>query len=91
MGLQIYSFFAERLHHDIYSRYVDNEELSDGDLQWIYADFGSDKSKVKEALKEMEMGIHIDGHLQFILCPVWISCRHKAICLLAAKLRIFPE
>jgi len=54
------------LHHDIYSRYVDNEELSDGDLQWIYADFGSDKSKVKEALKEMEMGFAYEALLSWL-------------------------
>ena len=42
------------LHHDIYSRYLDNEELSEGDAEWIYADFGSNKEKVKETFDQME-------------------------------------
>ena len=42
------------LHFDIYSRYVDNEDVCEGDLQWIYEDFGSDKDKVKETINLME-------------------------------------
>ena len=42
------------LHLDIYSRYIDNEELDDNDLQWIYQDFGSDKEKVEEEIERLE-------------------------------------
>ena len=42
------------LHFDIYSRYVDNEDLCESDLQWIYNDFGSDKGKVREVIDQME-------------------------------------
>ena len=42
------------LHHDIYSRYIDHEDLAEGDAEWIYADFGSDRDKVQEAMDEME-------------------------------------
>lgn len=44
------------LHHDIYSRYIDNEDLAEGDAEWIYADFGSDRKKVEETIDEMERG-----------------------------------
>lgn len=42
------------LHFDIYSRYINNEELSEGDAEWIYADFGSDREKVEETINQME-------------------------------------
>ncbi len=42
------------LHYDIYSRYINNEDLSEGDAEWIYNDFGSDREKVKEAIEQME-------------------------------------
>ena len=42
------------LHFDIYSRYLDNEDVCESDLQWIYEDFGSDKEKVKETINQME-------------------------------------
>lgn len=42
------------LHFDIYSRYVDNEDVCESDLQWIYEDFGSDKDKIKETIDLME-------------------------------------
>ena len=42
------------LHYDIYSRYIDNEDLAEGDADWIYADFGSDKEKVKDTIDQME-------------------------------------
>ena len=42
------------LHYDIYSRYIDNEDLAEGDAEWIYTDFGSDKEKVKEIINHME-------------------------------------
>ena len=43
------------LHLDIYSRYIDNEEVNENDLQWIYQDFGSDKKKVEEEINRLEM------------------------------------
>lgn len=42
------------LHLDIYSRYIDNEEVDESDLQWIYQDFGSDKKKVEEEIDRLE-------------------------------------
>ncbi len=42
------------LHLDIYTRYIDNEEVDESDLQWIYQDFGSDKKKVEEEIDRME-------------------------------------
>ena len=42
------------LHWDIYSRYIDNEEVDGSDLQWIYQDFGSDKKKVEEEIDRLE-------------------------------------
>lgn len=42
------------LHFDIYSRYVDNEDVCDSDLQWIYNDFGPNKGKVQETIDKME-------------------------------------
>lgn len=42
------------LHLNIYSRYIDNEEVDESDLQWIYQDFGSDKKKVEEEIDRLE-------------------------------------
>ena len=42
------------LHYDIYSRYIDNEDLAEGDAEWIYADYGPDREKVKEVINLME-------------------------------------
>ena len=42
------------LHYDIYSRYIGKEDLAEGDAEWIYASFGSDKEKVKEIINQME-------------------------------------
>lgn len=42
------------LQFDIYSRYVDNEDVCESDLQWIYDDFGSDKEKVQQTIDQME-------------------------------------
>ena len=42
------------LHYDIYSRYVDGEELSEDDAEWIAADFGTDRERVRETIEQME-------------------------------------
>ena len=42
------------LHYDIYSKYIDNEDMDESDLKWIYHDFGSDKQKVEEEIDRME-------------------------------------
>ena len=42
------------LHLDIYTRFIDNEEVDESDLQWIYQDFGSDKKKVEEEIDRLE-------------------------------------
>lgn len=54
------------LHHDIYTRYVDNEEVCDSDLQWIYSDFCSDKAKVEEALDEMERNFAYEALMNWL-------------------------
>ena len=47
-------YFDDVLHYDIYSRYIDHEGLAEGDAEWIYADFGSDREKVKDTIDQME-------------------------------------
>jgi hypothetical protein len=42
------------LQFDICSRYVDNEDVCDSDLIWIYKNFGSDKGEVQETIDKME-------------------------------------
>ena len=42
------------LHYDIYSRFLDHEDLAEGDAEWIYVDFGSDRKKVEETINQME-------------------------------------
>ena len=54
------------LHLDIYSRYIDNEEVDESDLQWIYQDFGSDKKKVKEEIDRLEMQFAYEALLNWI-------------------------
>ncbi len=54
------------LHLDIYSRYIDNEEMDENDLQWIYQDFGSDKKKVKEEIDRLEMRFAYDALMNWL-------------------------
>ena len=54
------------LHLDIYSRYIDNEELDDNDLQWIYQDFGSDKEKVEEEIERLETQFAYEALLNWL-------------------------
>ncbi len=42
------------LHEDILSRYLNNEEVSEGDLEWIYRDYGPDRDKVAAAVDQMD-------------------------------------
>lgn len=42
------------LHYDIFSRFINHEDLAEGDAKWIYADFGSDREKVKATIEQME-------------------------------------
>ena len=43
------------LRSDILCRYLDNEDVDESDLQWIYQEFGSDKTKVQDALERLDM------------------------------------
>ena len=43
------------LRSDILCRYLDNEDVDESDLQWIYREFGSDKAKVQDALERLDM------------------------------------
>ena len=54
------------LHLDIYSRYIDNEEVDESDLQWIYQDFGSDKKKVKEEIDRLEKQFAYEALLNWL-------------------------
>ena len=54
------------LHLDIYSRYIDNEELDESDLQWIYQDFGSDKKNVEEEIDRLEMKFAYEALLNWL-------------------------
>lgn len=54
------------LHFDIYSRYVNNEDVCDSDLQWIYNDFGYDKGKVQETIDNMEMKFAYEALLSWL-------------------------
>lgn len=37
-----------------YSRYIDNEDVDESDLQWIYRDFGSDKKEEEEEIDRLK-------------------------------------
>ena len=54
------------LHLDIYSKYIDNEEMDESDLQWIYQDFGSDKEKVKEEIDRLEKEFAYEALLNWL-------------------------
>ena len=54
------------LHLDIYSRYIDNEEVDESDLQWIYQDFGSDKKKIEEEIDRLEMQFAYEALLNWL-------------------------
>lgn len=62
------------LHYDIYSRYLNHEDLAEGDAEWIYADFGSDKGKVKETIERMEKDFAYEA------LASWLE-NHRADCL----------
>ena len=54
------------LHFDIYSRYIDNEDIDESDLKWIYKDFGSEKQKVEDELDQMEKQFAYDALLNWL-------------------------
>ena len=54
------------LHYDIYTRYLENEELSDGDAAWIYGDFGSDQKKVEDTLNQMTKDFAYEALLNWL-------------------------
>lgn len=49
-----YSFDDRVLECDILFRYLDGDEVSDDDLEWIHHDF-ADKKEVLDRLKRMEV------------------------------------
>lgn len=54
------------LHFDIYSRYIDNEDIDESDLKWIYQDFGSEKQKVEDELDQMEKQFAYEALLNWL-------------------------
>ena len=54
------------LHFDIYSRYIENEDLSEGDAEWIYKDFGADREKVKQVIDQMEKDFAYEALTRFL-------------------------
>ena len=54
------------LRSDILCRYIDNEEVDECDLQWIYHEFGSDKRKVQDALKHLDMELAYEALINWL-------------------------
>ena len=54
------------LHYDIYTRFVDKEEVCESDLEWIYNDFGSDREKVIEEMNQMEKDFAYESLLSWL-------------------------
>ena len=54
------------LRSDILCRYLDNEDVDESDLQWIYQEFGSDKTKVQEALERLDMELAHEALLNWL-------------------------
>ena len=54
------------LHFDIYSRYIENEDLSEGDAEWIYNNFGADREKVKRTIDQMEKNFAYEALTSFL-------------------------
>lgn len=55
------------LQFDIYSRYLENEDVCESDLQLIYNDFGSEKWKVKETIYKMEKAFAYEALMSWLL------------------------
>ena len=54
------------LRSDILCRYLDNEDVDESDLQWIYREFGSDKAKVQDALERLDMELAYEALLNWL-------------------------
>ena len=54
------------LRSDILCRYLDNEDVDESDLQWIYREFGSDKAKVQDALERLDMELAHEALLNWL-------------------------
>ena len=54
------------LHFYIYSRFIDNEDLSEGDAEWIYENFGADREKVKQTIDQMEKDFAYEALASFL-------------------------
>ena len=54
------------LRSDILCRYLNNEDVDESDLQWIYQEFGSDKTKVQEALERLDMELAHEALLNWL-------------------------
>ena len=54
------------LRSDILCRYLDNEDVDESDLQWIYQEYGSDKTKVQDALERLDMELAHEALLNWL-------------------------
>jgi hypothetical protein len=54
------------LRSDILCRYLANEDVDESDLQWIYQEFGSDKTKVQDALERLDMELAHEALLNWL-------------------------
>ena len=54
------------LHADIYSRYLNNEEVDESDLKWIHQDFGSDTDEVEKELDRLEKRFAYEALLNWL-------------------------
>ena len=56
----------EVLRSDILCRYLDKEDVDESDLQWIFQEFGSDKTKVQDALERLDMELAYEALLNWL-------------------------
>lgn len=61
-----YYHLDDVLHADIYSRYLNNEEVDESDLKWIHQDFGSDTDEVEKELDRLEKRFAYEALLNWL-------------------------
>lgn len=52
---------SDVLLSDILARYIDDEEVDDGDLKMIETNYGSEKQAVKQALFELDSRLIVEA------------------------------
>ena len=56
-----YHIRSDVLLSDILARYIDDEEVDDGDLKMIETNYGSEKQAVKQALFELDSRLIVEA------------------------------